>query len=126
MVLCNKKGDGSMESSNDWLSWLKFIAWVQFIGGVIAAIFIFQEYGIIEVPREGFAVLAEEATNWVGLGAGIGLILGSLLIMAMLYVICMMTEQLFEIDFYTGMMHDEIKRLRSELHSKPEKQQEIM
>jgi hypothetical protein len=82
--------------SSAWISFLKFMAWVNFIVSFIAALVIMSSYGQVERVKTdtlfGVTATTEKITNMPIIGLGIGLILESFIVLAFLMVICYIAE----------------------------------
>jgi len=78
--------------SNKWVSFLKFIAWLNVIISVIAAVIILVIYT---------GISPDKSTNWIAVGVGIGLLLESFFVLALVMVFCFIAEKLSEISYHS-------------------------
>lgn len=80
--------------SKSWIGFLKGMAWINAIVGIIGAISYWCLFGRVERLRPGSSVLTETVINWPAIGIGCAILIGSLTILGFLMVMCFIAESI--------------------------------
>lgn len=104
--------DNNFEQISIWTKWVKFIAWLQLTCCFVISFIVFINNYMIEVPVDGFVFLTKEVINWEGIGAAVGIVIGSILLLALLNLFCTVAEHLFKININTAKIYEELSKLK--------------
>lgn len=97
--------------SKSWIGFLRSMAWINAIAGIIGSISYWCLFGTVERTRPGFSVLTEtvlaisidvlgaSGLNWPAIGIGCAILIGSLTFLGFLMVICYIAEELSDISY---------------------------